>query len=70
MGTLYPKVKAMVCLILISVISTTDSLRAEFASLAHRWVSNTYEEGWVVNSTDALRARAGMESRRPQSTRS
>ncbi len=42
MGTLYPKVKAMVCLILISVISTTDSLRAEFASLADTLVSNAY----------------------------
>ncbi len=60
----------MVCLVLISMISTTDSLRAEFASLADTLVSNAYEEGeegWVVNSTDALCARAGMESRRPRS---
>jgi hypothetical protein len=70
MGTLYPKVKAMVCLVLISMISTTDSLRAEFASLADTLVSNAYEEGWVVNSTDALCVRAGMESRRPRSIRS
>ena len=73
MGTLYPKVKAMVYLVLISMIFTADSLRAEFASLADTLVSNAYEEGeegWVVDSTDALCAPAGMESRRPESVRS
>ena len=43
MGTLYPKVKAMVCLVLISMISTTDSLRAGFRATAQEWKADVLD---------------------------
>jgi len=72
----YPRLLQMAYLLLLSALLVPDSLRVEFRSLAQGWVANAYEEGeegeegWVVDSTDALCARAGMESRRPRSIRS
>lgn len=43
----------MVYLLLIWMITTTEDLRAEFSSTAREWVSNAYDEGWVINSIDA-----------------
>ncbi|MEA3311072.1 MAG: hypothetical protein U9Q76_02500 [candidate division WOR-3 bacterium] len=51
----------MVCLVLISMISTTDSLRAEFRATAQEWIQNAEDQGWVIDSVDALVLERTME---------
>lgn len=57
----YPRLLQMAYLLLLSALGVPDSPRVEFRSLAQGWVANAYEEGWIVDSVDALVLERTME---------